>query len=588
MSAAVSAMQHAATSNPASRMGTSSPVDNKKSVIVKPEDSSRPSTSYSQTQSKLSSSTTTTTTVTDVASSGPSRQNSGSDTTSATNGPNPPKNELPPPPPPPPPSGHGPTPNDYFSMPRPSRLDQEPNPFEQSFAGGQGNNNRADAVATPKNLLPPVTAISSPAPLLPDYNWGPNSLRSGPLSPAMLQGPTNSSTALGFDHIRSGLTPNESGIRTGLTPGAGPMFPAPSPSAFYPGAGTPSTIEFQKTAMAARKPLIPPTSQDPKQDLSAHPATLMDQLNPHHHKPRQMSDQYADQHAANSLYILAQATGAPSNAFMSNPHLQSGMQPNNGPSAMDSSPNMAKRAVVNTAAVTTTTAPGSKFSGSTSASVARGVSEMSLDRSDSSQEPEPSSARKGRNAKSRGTPANTGKRKNDETSAGGKGTPNKKSKPAGRAMSMSDDGDDYGDDGQQNNSDSGKNKDTRKMTDEEKRKNFLERNRVAALKCRQRKKQWLANLQAKVEMYGSENDALNAQVQQLREEIVGLKTLLLAHKDCPVARSNGVQLEIAAMAAGGHPDYGQHVGVGMMQAPYPTMMPQGVMQHQQQPDRRFS
>jgi len=64
--------------------------------------------------------------------------------------------------------------------------------------------------------------------------------------------------------------------------------------------------------------------------------------------------------------------------------------------------------------------------------------------------------------------------------------------------------------------------------------------RVAALKCRQRKKQWLANLQAKVEIFSSENDALSAQVTQLREEIVNLKTLLLAHKDCPISQAQGI------------------------------------------------
>lgn len=64
--------------------------------------------------------------------------------------------------------------------------------------------------------------------------------------------------------------------------------------------------------------------------------------------------------------------------------------------------------------------------------------------------------------------------------------------------------------------------------------------RVAALKCRQRKKQWLANLQAKVEIFSTENDALSATVTQLREEIVNLKTLLLAHKDCPVAQAQGL------------------------------------------------
>ena len=63
---------------------------------------------------------------------------------------------------------------------------------------------------------------------------------------------------------------------------------------------------------------------------------------------------------------------------------------------------------------------------------------------------------------------------------------------------------------------------------------------MAALKCRQRKKQWLANLQTKVEIFSSENDALSAQVTQLREEIVNLKTLLLAHKDCPVSQAQGL------------------------------------------------
>lgn len=64
---------------------------------------------------------------------------------------------------------------------------------------------------------------------------------------------------------------------------------------------------------------------------------------------------------------------------------------------------------------------------------------------------------------------------------------------------------------------------------------------VAALKCRQRKKQWLANLQTKVDVYQSENDQLQQQIAALREEVVNLKTLLLAHKDCPVTQSQGMQ-----------------------------------------------
>lgn len=73
-------------------------------------------------------------------------------------------------------------------------------------------------------------------------------------------------------------------------------------------------------------------------------------------------------------------------------------------------------------------------------------------------------------------------------------------------------------------------------------KNFADviRYRVAALKCRQRKKQWLANLQTKVEMFSTENESLTAQIGQLREEVVNLKTLLLAHKDCPVTQQQGL------------------------------------------------
>lgn len=60
------------------------------------------------------------------------------------------------------------------------------------------------------------------------------------------------------------------------------------------------------------------------------------------------------------------------------------------------------------------------------------------------------------------------------------------------------------------------------------------------MKCRQRKKQWLANLQQKVEIYTAENDNLNAQLSALREEIVNLKTILMAHKDCPVSQQQGI------------------------------------------------
>ena len=72
---------------------------------------------------------------------------------------------------------------------------------------------------------------------------------------------------------------------------------------------------------------------------------------------------------------------------------------------------------------------------------------------------------------------------------------------------------------------------------------------VAALKCRQRKKQWLTNLQNKVEMYTADNERLNGLVSELRREVVTLKSMLLAHKDCPVTQAQGLN----GMASNGMP-----------------------------------
>jgi ATF/CREB family transcription factor len=87
---------------------------------------------------------------------------------------------------------------------------------------------------------------------------------------------------------------------------------------------------------------------------------------------------------------------------------------------------------------------------------------------------------------------------------------------------------------------------------------------VAALKCRQRKKQWLANLQAKVELFSTENDALSATVTQLREEIVNLKTLLLAHKDCPVSHAQGLNGMNMNSFLGGEPAHQNPYGIAQM------------------------
>jgi hypothetical protein len=107
--------------------------------------------------------------------------------------------------------------------------------------------------------------------------------------------------------------------------------------------------------------------------------------------------------------------------------------------------------------------------------------------------------------------------------------------------------------------------------EDEKRRNFLERNRqgaliyidiwlwefvecwhdnffhplTAALKCRQRKKAWLSDLQGKVETLSQENEQLALQANSFRDEIIHLKSLLLAHKDCRVANENESSFRMA-------------------------------------------
>jgi ATF/CREB family transcription factor len=96
-------------------------------------------------------------------------------------------------------------------------------------------------------------------------------------------------------------------------------------------------------------------------------------------------------------------------------------------------------------------------------------------------------------------------------------------------------------------------------TEEEKRKNFLERNRqgewvvvaalvaacemetdnrpparhTAALKCRQRKKAWLSQLQTKVDGLTSDNDRLKNIIQNLTDEVARMSAVLNSHRECP-------------------------------------------------------
>ncbi|KAI0205934.1 Aft1 HRA domain-containing protein [Astrocystis sublimbata] len=487
---------------------------------------------------------------------------------------------------PPPKPGEG---GDYFS----SQLSLEPNPFEQSFAPGGG------AVETPGGTkLPSLAALTSPSSLLPGngstpFNWGGGSLRTGPLSPAMLSGPTDYFGDTSHT-LRSGFTPNESSLRTGLTPGgSGSMFPAPSPNsqALFAqiasnGGATPSTLDFHRTALSAAaakaagrdKPHHAPPAASQPQDTNG--ATVKTET-----KPASGAFDPHDNDAANGLFMLAQGAQA-RNGPPQTQYPVGGTQPGHAhpappPMPHNSNNNNNDQNTNSHNHNNNTVSPQMNGHGNGAhpqQPSARGVSEATSNISEESEPAKPATRAKGKRANGPGAGSANGRRKAEEPPA--KVPPSKKPKTAASSHSQEED---MTSDEEDDDTKLGPDGQTKvKMTDEEKRKNFLERNRVAALKCRQRKKQWLANLQNKVELFSSENDALTAQISALREEVVNLKTLLLAHKDCPVSQQQGIH---GAYMQSAMESYNPQINPYGMAAPMPNqqqvMAGQGVQ-------RRFS
>lgn len=314
------------------------------------------------------------------------------------------------------------------------------------------------------------------------------------------------------------------------------MFPAPSPNsqalfqALQNGGATPGTVDFHRTAINAAA-----RSKNNQFGQTSNPQDQNQQIK----MDKSQQDQFAshDAEAANGLFMLAKGGPANNQYAMANQQLQQPQQPVPAPQNVAQQENHRRNA-------------GSL--GSLSGP------DISGQQSDSHEEVSKPNTRGGRGKKTaKAQQASNSRRKADDTA---QKSSNKRSKAnSGSAIvdpnlePPEEEDDDDSNDGEPTHDSNG-----RKMTDEEKRKNFLERNRyvflicwylltyanfscrVAALKCRQRKKQWLANLQAKVELFSTENDALSGQVTQLREEIVSLKGLLLAHKDCPMGQAQGL------------------------------------------------
>lgn len=82
-----------------------------------------------------------------------------------------------------------------------------------------------------------------------------------------------------------------------------------------------------------------------------------------------------------------------------------------------------------------------------------------------------------------------------------------------------------------------------------KRSKFLERNRVAASKCRQKKKEWTSNLEVRARDLQTSKNQLTVVVGSLKEEILFLKGELLKHSSCGcTAIRDYLNREVASMS----------------------------------------
>jgi len=132
---------------------------------------------------------------------------------------------------------------------------------------------------------------------------------------------------------------------------------------------------------------------------------------------------------------------------------------------------------------------------------------------------------------------------------------------------------------------------------ENKRKKFLERNRLAASKCRQKKKEWANNLEEQARYQAQENKLLRASVAQLRDECLYLKNFLLStHSGCQCVGVKNYLMKEAQMSqqvagmGGVIPIANLVHHPGMDSRGYPLMgqMHHHMQQQQQHDDRRRS
>ena len=272
----------------------------------------------------------------------------------------------------------------------------------------------------------------------------------------MLTGPTGSNDYFNSDHHFSGSfpTPNESSLRTGLTPGGGgSMFPQPSPNSqaifnqLQSGGATPGTLDFHRTAMTARAQA---NYSMPQNGATSQPQGSNEQDSKQYHQSNGQQDHqdpfssHQTNDAANGLFMLAQAGGqrGAQQQYQMQQQQQQGHQQG---MQQDMDKRQSKNSIV------------SNMSGSTEGD--GGYSDDGDVKPQTKSKGKKGSANKG---------GQNGKRKPEDTPS--KAQAKKQRGSSGQGMPPDMDDDDMDED--MENGPDGK-----KMTDEEKRKNFLERNR---------------------------------------------------------------------------------------------------------------
>lgn len=335
-------------------------------------------------------------------------------------------------------------------------LDLEQNPFEQSFAPNSVSNKQSLATSPPLTpggrKLPPLTI----SPNVPS-SWNHAGLP------------------------RSGLTPNESGLRSGLTPGG--TYPGALNNIAIHGINTPGSLAFNLTPSLS-------SLLAGKNEFDQNFQTANRSLNDDNGSNLQIAAISEPDQSKEVIKPDPESNGADnsSSSFSNDEVLTTGNE----------SPQRQNQEIIN--------------------STGKRGRKKSI----------------GSNSK---RPSNEPLSKKPKTYLDTSSSNGKKAKPKDLSRSIADDDEEEEMESSNtstsyntNNSNNNSTNNNDEMTDEEKRKQFLERNRVAASKCRQRKKQQLVKMENDLNFYLNEYNNLTDSIEQLKEQALLLRQAVV-HQD---------------------------------------------------------